>query len=173
VEVDPFSVSANNFLGEMLNTAGRCDEGAVQYRRTVEMAPNLSTARDGLADSYKCKGMVKESHEEEVKARIADGYTPREIEEYRKAIESPGRISQKQKRLANQLARWEKNQWHVTAYSIAMTYASLGDKDNAFAWIYKAFQLRSGMLVRLYVGDNPLRSDARFLEVRSQMGIPR
>jgi hypothetical protein len=41
----------------------------------------------------------------------------------------------------------------------------------AFDWIDKAIELRSGMLIWLYVGDQPLRSDPRFAEVKRKMGI--
>jgi tetratricopeptide (TPR) repeat protein len=175
VEVDPFSVPVNNILGTVLGYVNRCDEAIVQYRRTLELDPNLTMAHIGLADSYRCKGLQKEGDEEEleevVKGMVEEGHSPQKIEEFRKAYAIPGRRGIKEKQLAFILANWEKNHWHVTAYKIAMDYASLGDKDHAFAWIDKAIELRSGMLVWLYIGDDPLRSDPRFQEVKRRMGI--
>jgi hypothetical protein len=73
--------------------------------------------------------------------------------------------------LKAELAKWGKDHWHNDAFQIAMLYTELGKKDEAFAWIDKAIQLRSGMLIWLYVGDHPLRSDPRFAEVKRKMGI--
>jgi serine/threonine protein kinase/tetratricopeptide (TPR) repeat protein len=175
VEVDPFSVPVNNILGTVLGYVKRCDEAIVQYRRTLELDPNLTMAHIGLADSYRCKGLQKEGDEEEleevVKGMVEEGHTPQKIEEFRKAYAIPGRRGITEKQIAFGLANWEKNHWHVAAYSIALKYASLGEMDQAFAWIDKAIELRSGMLVWLYIGDNPFRSDPRFREVKRRMGI--
>lgn len=171
MEVDPLSVPVNNIFGAMLANAGRCDEAIVQYRRILEMEPNMGMAHEGLAGCYENKGMLKEALEEQVKARLADGDTPQEIEEFRQTYAALGKKGVLNKDLQAELAGWKKDHWHVDACKIAMDYAEIGNKDEAFAWIDKAIQLRSGMLIWLYVGDNPLRSDPRFQDVKHRMGI--
>jgi hypothetical protein len=106
-----------------------------------------------------------------VKERIADGATSEEIEDYRKTRARSGHEGVLRKDLKAALARWEKDHWHNDAWNIAMIYTELGKMDEAFAWIDKAIVLRSGMLIWLYVGDHPLRSDPRFAEVKRKMGI--
>jgi hypothetical protein len=69
------------------------------------------------------------------------------------------------------LARWERDHWHGDACNIAALYVELGDKDDAFAWIDKAIELRSTMLIWIYPGDPLLRSDPRFAEVKRRMGV--
>ena len=171
MEVDPLSVPVNNIFGAMLANAGRCDEAIVQFRRILEMEPNMGMAHEGLAGCYEDKGMLKEALEEQVKARLADGDTPQEIEEFRKTYAALGKKGVLNKDLQAELASWKKDHWHVDACKIAMDYAEIGNKVEAFAWIDKAIQLRSGMLIWLYVGDNPLRSDPRFQDVKHRMGI--
>ena len=171
MEVDPLSMPVNNILGAMLANAGHCDEAIVQYHRMLEMDPNMGMAHGGLASCYEEQGMHKEALEEQVKARLADGDTPQEIEEFRKTYAALGKKGVLNKDLQAELASWKKDHWHVDAWKIAMDYAEIGNKDEAFAWIDKAIQLRSGMLVWLYVGDNPLRSDPRFQDVKHRMGI--
>jgi hypothetical protein len=125
----------------------------------------------GLANCYRTKGFQKEALEEEVKGRIASGATPKEIGEFRKTYEVSGRQGILQKDLQAALARWEKDHWHTDAFSIAMLYVSLGDKDRSFAWIDKLIEVRSTWLIWIFPGDPLLRSDPRFSEVKRKMGI--
>ena len=51
--------------------------------------------------------------------------------------------------------------------------ASLGDKDQAFAWLERADKERDGILARIKVDsrfDN-LRSDPRFTELLKRLGL--
>jgi hypothetical protein len=52
-------------------------------------------------------------------------------------------------------------------------YANLGDKDQAFAWLEKDFQARSGVLGRIKALTElePLRSDPRFADLRRRTGL--
>jgi eukaryotic-like serine/threonine-protein kinase len=56
----------------------------------------------------------------------------------------------------------------------AFTYASLGNKDRAFAWLEKAYDQRNWCIIHLkddLVWD-PLRSDPRFKELLRRVGLP-
>jgi hypothetical protein len=56
----------------------------------------------------------------------------------------------------------------------AMTYAALGDKEQAFAWLEKAYAERAPWLVSLKTDPafNPLRSDRRFQDLVRRVGLP-
>jgi len=56
---------------------------------------------------------------------------------------------------------------------LAAIYAGLGDKDQAFAWLEKDFQARSGLLprIRWYVPYEPLRNDPRYADLLRRMGF--
>ena len=64
---------------------------------------------------------------------------------------------------------------YVSAYSMAEIYVALGEKDEAFAWLEKAFQERSSALAYLKMEPrmDPLRSDARFESLLQRMQLPR
>ena len=63
---------------------------------------------------------------------------------------------------------------YVSAFDMATIYAGLGEKDKAFAWLDKAAFERSSFLAysnwepRL----DPLRSDARFHQLMTRIGLP-
>ena len=56
---------------------------------------------------------------------------------------------------------------------LAVVYAGLGDKDQAFAWLEKGLQDRSGQLARIRWEPpfESLRSDSRLAEVLRRMGL--
>jgi hypothetical protein len=55
-------------------------------------------------------------------------------------------------------------QKYVPAFFIAIIYVGLGEKDQAFEWLEKAYQERNPNLVNLKVQPifDPIRSDPRF-----------
>jgi len=54
-----------------------------------------------------------------------------------------------------------------------MVHASLGDKDEAFKWLEKAYEQHDSYLVRLKVepGMDPLRSDPRLARLLYRMNL--
>jgi tetratricopeptide (TPR) repeat protein len=62
----------------------------------------------------------------------------------------------------------------VTAYGVALLYAGLERKDEAFAWLDKAFDERSHWLVWLRLDPrwNNLRSEPRFAALVERMRYP-
>ena len=66
------------------------------------------------------------------------------------------------------------NQRYVSPYFIAMIYVGLDEKDDAFAWLEKAYQERSFFL--LFIKTDPmmdsLRSDSRLTDLMRRVGFP-
>jgi hypothetical protein len=65
------------------------------------------------------------------------------------------------------------NKRESLAQYVAAVYAGLGDKDQAFAWLEKGYQDRSGALdfVVMEASFDPLRSDPRFADLLRRMGL--
>jgi TolB-like protein len=173
-EVDPLSIPVRNMLAARLAAYGRCDEALAEDRKTMDLLPNtvhLSMLHERMAACYRDKHMEKEFVEEWAQQRIANGETPKEIKEFRTTYKTSGRNGVLRKDLKNQLVSWDKTHEHTDAYFIAMTYADLGDLDQAFAWLDKAIQLRSTWLFWIYTSDTPLQRDPRFADVKRKMGV--
>lgn len=64
---------------------------------------------------------------------------------------------------------------YVTPAAVVNVYTGLGDKDQAFAWLEKAFQEHSYYMAYLKVFplDDPLRSDPRFDDLLRRIGLAR
>jgi len=174
VEVDPLSMPVRNMLAARLATYKRCDEALQEDRKTMELDPNathLGMIHERMAKCYESEGMEKDSLEEWTRARAANGSSPGEIEEFRKAYAESGYKGALRKDLQRQLNEWDRDHWHLTAWRIALIYGELGDNDQAFAWLDKAIQLHSTALFWLYDDDNALRKDPRFTEVKRKMRV--
>lgn len=65
------------------------------------------------------------------------------------------------------------NKRESLAQYVAAVYAGLGDKDQAFAWLEKGFQDKSGLLnfVVTETTFDPLRSDPRYTDLLRRMGL--
>ena len=62
----------------------------------------------------------------------------------------------------------------IPAVSLRAVYAGLGEKDQAFAWLEKAYEERTSRLSYLKVEPlwDPLRSDPRFADLVRRIGLP-
>ena len=56
---------------------------------------------------------------------------------------------------------------------IALVYAALGERDNAFDWLEKAYAAKSCWLFELDIDPvyDPIRDDPRFGDLRKRVGL--
>ena len=59
------------------------------------------------------------------------------------------------------------------APEIALVYVGLGEKDQAMAWLEKAYAERFSPWVLMRPAFDPLLSDARFQDLRRRIGLSR
>ncbi|MGO9602964.1 MAG: tetratricopeptide repeat protein [Candidatus Binataceae bacterium] len=175
VEADPLSMQNNNGLGMALRVAGRYGGAIAQFRKTLEMYPNNPTPHDNLSACYYAKGLPDEAFEECAKSLIASGATnPTGLEALRGIYKSSGWPGVHKVFLRFLTASWDKDHWHFDAFLIAAFHAALGEKNEAFDWLDKCVELRSGTMTWLYhKNDRPaLHSDPTFAEIKRKMTLP-
>jgi tetratricopeptide (TPR) repeat protein len=63
--------------------------------------------------------------------------------------------------------------WRDSPLGISVAYIGMDDKDQAFAWLEKAYAAHSTSLTALKVDPtyDPLRSDPRFQDLLHRMGL--
>ena len=64
---------------------------------------------------------------------------------------------------------------YVAPYSIAIVYAGLGENDQVFSWLDRAYEDRSYFLAVYLTTDsrlNSLHADPRFTQLKQRVGLP-
>ncbi len=167
VELDPFSGIVNSNLGWTLYLARQYDQAIAQYRKTLEIDPNFSVAHARLLGAYEQKGMYEEAIAEIPKL---PPYSPRspgpeEIAAVRQAYAVSGARAYWQKLL--EIAKNKAKQRYILPSFIAALYARLGDKDQAFEWLERAYEAHDEFLrfLRVDPAFDSLRSDPRYADL--------
>ena len=77
------------------------------------------------------------------------------------------------RKLLEELKQLSKHRY-VAPYEIAVIHIGLGDKEQAFEWLEKAFQDHSHWLLWLKVDPrfDSIKGDPRYLDLRRRMGLP-
>lgn len=158
-------------VGGTLLFARRYDEAIELYRAALELNPNYLWAHVALADTYVRKGMYEEAITEINKALSVEGNTST-IALLGNAYALAGRHDEARK-LLGQLEALAKRKY-VPPFFIATIYIGLGEKNQAFDWLEKAYQERHPHLVQLKVQPvyDPIRSDPRFANLVRRVGLP-
>jgi tetratricopeptide (TPR) repeat protein len=162
IELDPLSLVINTDLGNTYYRARRFDEAIDRMRKTLEMDPGFYYAHWNLGSALAAKGALKPAIEEYQKARALND-DPSMLGLLGHAYAVSGNKTEAMK-IRDQLEAISK-QRYVSAYSFALVYLGLGDKEEALRWLEKAYQDRAGDALR-FVGVepilDPLRGDPRF-----------
>jgi eukaryotic-like serine/threonine-protein kinase len=165
-ELDPLSLPINENLGDILYLARRHDEAIEQLRKTLELDPNYGVAHSTLSKVYE----AQKKYEESLNERLA-GSPPETVTQSKQVYATSG-INGIWKNRVEQLLERSKTSY-VSPADIALFYARLNDKDQAFAWLEKAMTERSvnfNYLVADARFDN-LRGDQRLVELLRRVGL--
>ena len=172
-ELDPLSLPVNNALAGRLLAAGRYDLALEQVQKTLQLDPHFAPARQTLGWAYLHNGKREEAIQEFQRALQLSGTEDTDLMldlGFAYAIagkrREAGRILDKLKSL--------RERGVVPSGSIAILYGALGDSNEAFAWLEKAYEERDPQLTYLKAGRRfePLRQDPRFRELVRRVGLP-
>lgn len=164
---DPLNPSAFSLEGNALSNAQRNSEALAAYRKAVELAPDrlLDRAAVGLALTE----MGRQDEALEQLAKLPPGYLFRLIGE---AVI----YARKGDRAASDSAFRRARQGYGDAanYQYAEVHAQLGEKDQAFAALDRAWDFRDPGLVSIKSDRwlDPLRNDPRYSVLLGKMNFP-
>jgi len=171
-QADPLSMIIKTDTVQFLIYAQHCDEAIQQALRALEIDPGFVLAHIYLAEAYIGK----------------QNYT-NAIAELRKAVDlSKGntwalsdlartyalaRQKDKSQVILHDLLSGAKDR-EDTTLEVAKIYAALGENDQAFAWLEKAYRNRAGGLILLNPAPDfqTLHHDPRFADLDRRIGLP-
>ena len=168
MELEPLSIQQGANFAAVLLYARRFDEALEQAKKTYELDPNQVGAQRWLAHAYNAKGMHAEAlaiaekiPQREIAFQTHDGYSYAKLGRRAEALS-----------IINRSKNAEKTQY-VMSYWTAVTYAALGDKDQAFVELEKSYKNRDWFLQRLKVDPfiDSLRDDPRFAEMLKRVRL--
>jgi TolB-like protein/tetratricopeptide (TPR) repeat protein len=162
IELDPLSLVINADLGADYYFARRYDEAIAQLRKTLEMDPGYYYAYITLGLALEMKGVPEPAVAEYQKARALND-DPFVLGLLAHIYAASGNQTEALK-ILDQLKELSK-QRYVAAYSFALVYLGLGDKEQALHWLEQSYQDRGGADVGWIRVDHlldPLHGDPRF-----------
>jgi TolB-like protein/DNA-binding winged helix-turn-helix (wHTH) protein/Flp pilus assembly protein TadD len=168
-ELSPLSLVINTELGTALVIRGRYDEAIERLQKALEIDPKFARAYWTLAVAY-----------------YGQGDRPRAVAILEKAVSLSGGVPHpwvgygfgvtgRRREALEMLARLEKlsREHYVSPQSFAVVHLGLGDKDQAMAWLEKAYEERAFEFLGFSgpVFDR-LSDDPRFQDLLRRMRLP-
>jgi len=172
LDLDPASPAVSHSLATQLYLARKFDRAIEQAKDTLEMDENFAISHAVLGQVNLSRGMYREAlpaletHSALSRGTAASlallGYAHARLGETKMSLQMIDKLEEASKYS------------FVPALFIALVYAGLEDKDQAFAWLEKAHEERFNRLAYLKVEPlwDPIRSDPRFANLLRRVGIP-
>jgi tetratricopeptide (TPR) repeat protein len=172
LELEPVSLINNTVTASSLVYGRKFDQALTQARKAFDLDQNFPLSRLWLGLALIANGKYDDAIE------FGNGEPQQSPARWTilcftaLAHARAGRPAEARK-ILGELKEIEKTQY-VRSYYVAMIYAALGDKDNAFAELEKSFQDKDCYLPRARVDPfmDPLREDPRFKDLMKRMGLP-
>jgi TolB-like protein/DNA-binding winged helix-turn-helix (wHTH) protein/tetratricopeptide (TPR) repeat protein len=173
VGLDPLSLRIRWDRWLLLYLVGQYDGALEQCRKMQELDPNLDLGHLYCGDVYVQQGKLAEGIQElEEAVALSNGGTPRTIAHLGYAYAVAGRKNDAERLLSN--LKQVFKQAHVHPDLVAGVYAGLGQKEDAFEWLEKAYQVHARDLLELKYDPHfaSLRPDPRFVDLLRRIGLP-
>jgi tetratricopeptide (TPR) repeat protein len=171
-ELEPLTLEKITGMGDVFYYQRQYDRAIEQYRRALEMDPNSGFAHWALGNVYLQKGMYEEAIAEYKRSIPLSGDSPDEPGSLACAYALSGKRREAQAVIEELNERSKLS--YISPVVIAFIHAALGEKDQAFAGLDKAYDGRDYILVFLKVDPmfDRLRSDPRFADLMRRVGLP-
>ncbi len=170
-KLDPVSPIIATDVGKELYVARHYDEAAVQLHKALELDPNFTPALEWLWRVYAEKGDYQQALV--ILARIKPALAMPNYLSSRGYLYAQEGRKQEARQLLRQLLLLARHEYVDPEFPVAV-YISLGDKEQAFAWLEKAYATQSAYmsLLKLWSLYDPIRSDPRFADLLRRVGLP-
>ena len=171
LELDPLSPMQGMAAGATFYFAGQYNEAITQIEQTINLEPRFMLAYLYLGQAYEQKKLYAPAIAAYQKGMTQAERHPSLVAALGHSYALSGERAKAQKTLA-ELREMSKRRY-ISPYLFAIVYLGLGDKEQTFAWLEKAFQDRSIFLIWLKVEPqfDSLRDDARFQDLLRRINL--
>jgi TolB-like protein/DNA-binding SARP family transcriptional activator len=178
LDLDPLSAVTRYNLGQVLYGQGRFDDAARELNQALKTAPTFRAAHSTLGYVRMSQGRRADALREfQLAAGPARGRANSDVAVLAYGFASTGEPDSAVRLLEAALdgrASDPATAAATSAADIALAYMALGERDSAFAWLERA-RVEHDSDLQAFVASpilEPLRSDARYAELRSKMNLP-
>ena len=170
-ELDPLSSPIGTSLTYAYLSKDDLNAAIAQCKAVIELDPNYPRAHEYLGLGYLKKGLQAESIAEFQKAVELSGRERRPLRDLGYGYAIAGKHAEALSVLKELEQKYERRE--AIGQDLAAVYAGLGEKDQAFAWLEKDFQGRSGLLawIRWTPAFESLRDDPRYADLLRRMDL--
>jgi tetratricopeptide (TPR) repeat protein len=173
-ELDPLSLPIKTQIGWLYFYQSQFDRAIEQWRKTLELDPNFSLAHYNLGLGYVQKGMYEEAIGAFRKAIALGEEQTGYLAQLAYAYAMSGQKGEALRILAKLNERSKRE--YVPSSSMALLHLGLGNKEQAFELLEKAYQERDPNLTSYLKLEpfwlKPLWSDPRFQDLLRRMNFP-
>ncbi len=172
-ELDPLSPQSLANLGYGYLAFQRYDESIVRFQKALDLYPDAAWIRQLLAEAYAMKRMYPQALAEYDKIAKQDKVVTAENQAVAGTLGWLYAVSGRRfdaLRIAKEFRDLSSNAY-VDFYQVAAIYAALGEKDEAFRLLERAYAARSGSMPWLAVDPYwySIRPDPRFADLLRRM----
>jgi TolB-like protein/Tfp pilus assembly protein PilF len=167
-ELDPLSLVISRNVGQFFYYARQYDQAIEALQKTMDMDPNFSQVHLILGSTYLQMSMHEEALAEFQKEVNQSGFG---ITAIGITYAKMGRRDEAQQVLDDLLKRSKEE--YVSRLGMARLYFALGENDQGFKWLDKAYEDLDGGLYNIKVNPfyDSVRSDPRFTALLKKMGL--
>ena len=171
-DLDPLSSVISVNVSRMYHMQNNYEGSVENSLKIIDLDPNFPAAYQYLALSYLRLGRNAEAVAAAEKATTLSNRAGIYLGDLGHVYGKVGRREDALKIIKELEDEYARKQ--ATGQHLAAAYAGLGDKDKAFEWLEKDFQIRSGRLAEYRWEDQfeSLRDDPRFKDLMKRMGLP-
>jgi tetratricopeptide (TPR) repeat protein len=171
-QLDPLSIIINANIGFVYYHARRFDDAIGAERTALELDSNNPVAYEYMGLAYLEKKMYEEAITNLRKAFNLSGGVSENAAELSFAYAANGNWAEARKILVSLEDRSRHE--YVPSFSLAVTYAGLGDKNRALPYLQKAYDERCDLVPTIKVSPlfESLHSEPRFQELLHKVGFP-
>jgi TolB-like protein/Tfp pilus assembly protein PilF len=169
--LDPLRPGVGAVLGRAYVNAGRPDEAIAALRNAIDLNPQADLAWQQLGHAYLLKRMSIEAIDAFRRAAALSGM--RDSAHLAYAFAVTGHPDSAQRIVRDLVTSADRR--YVVPFHIAMAYAGLGDVDESFRWLERAYEERGSFMngVAVTAAFAPLHADPRWQRLLDRMGLAR